>query len=149
MKSGSSSSRILELVEFTGPQWHNGVCTLCVFCGGVDRTVSSIHNSLESTLYLPDNTTCDHISQVLPLRVAYCKQSNTGGGNGDKLHMAPGLSTHICTHAHVYVHMHTHVIGSWRWGLRWLLFWTAWECGYVLASHSHHSNAIMQVGYWT
>ena len=32
----------------------------------------------------------------------------------DELHMPPGLSTHICTHAHMYVHMHTHVIGSCR-----------------------------------
>jgi len=81
---------------------------LCVSCGGADHTVSSIHTSLESTLCLPDNTTCDHISQALPLRVAYCKQSKAGGGNGDKLHMAPGLSTHICTHAHMYVHAHAH-----------------------------------------
>ena len=38
---------------------------------------------LLSTLYLPDVTARDQISQAFPLRIrnnAYCKRSNTGGG---------------------------------------------------------------------
>ena len=35
-----------------------------------------------STICLPDVIAHDQISQAFSLIVAYCKQSNTGGGNG-------------------------------------------------------------------
>jgi len=35
-----------------------------------------------STICLPDVTARDQISQAFPSVFAYCKQSNTGGGNG-------------------------------------------------------------------
>jgi len=46
------------------------------------QRASRIFCPCKSTLYLPDATTCDLISQAIPSTFAYCEQSKTGGGNG-------------------------------------------------------------------
>ena len=109
---------------------------------------------LVSTLCLPDNTTCDQIFRPCPFVLHTASNQRLKVGMGISF---TWLLDWVHTYAHTHACMCTNAVGSChalvnmevRAKVTPILNRMAWEWGYVLASYSCHSDAIVQVGYWT